>query len=325
MKIRLIKEKDNLEVEKLIRDCLIEFGGNKPGCAWEDKDLGQFYQVYQPKNKQYLVVIKDNHVVGGCGIGPLDGIEGICELQKICDIKDKMVLVIGSGDTAVLALRYLQEYEAGKIYLCSRTLAHAGNVQKEFQEIEIISYEQRYEIMKQCDIVVSATSAPHVVVKQEYYTPEKQVTFLDLATPRDIDPKLSDDAKVNLINLDTIKEISKANQSEREELCRQSNTMISKAKEETMQWLFQAPMEETIRSLQEKCTEIVEDSYSYLSRKIDFGTREQKLLKKVLNASLQRMIKEPIQELKHLETRQEQADYKKMVEQLFGIETKKGK
>lgn len=253
------------------------------------------------------------------------GYIGICELQKICDIKDKMVLVIGSGDTAVLALRYLQEYEAGKIYLCSRTLAHAGNVQKEFQEIEIISYEQRYEIMKQCDIVVSATSAPHVVVKQEYYTPEKQVTFLDLATPRDIDPKLSDDSKVNLINLDTIKEISKANQSEREELCRQSNTMISKAKEETMQWLFQAPMEETIRSLQEKCTEIVEDSYSYLSRKIDFGTREQKLLKKVLNASLQRMIKEPIQELKHLETRQEQADYKKMVEQLFGIETKKGK
>lgn len=30
------------------------------------------------------------------------------------------------------------------------------------------------------------------------------------------------------------------------------------------------------------------------------------------------MIKEPIQELKHLETRQEQADYKKMVEQLLG-------
>ena len=76
-------------------------------------------------------------------------------------------MVIGSGDTAVLALRYLYEYEAGKIYLCSRTLAHAGNVQKEFEEIEIISYEQRYEVMKRCDIVVSATSAPHVVVKEE--------------------------------------------------------------------------------------------------------------------------------------------------------------
>ena len=37
------------------------------------------------------------------------------------------------------------------------------------------------------------------------------------------------------------------------------------------------------------------------------------------------MLTTQIQELKHLETRQEQADYKKMVEQLFGIETKKGK
>lgn len=252
------------------------------------------------------------------------GYIGILEVEKTCMIKGKTILVIGSGDTAVLALRYLYEYEAGKIYLCSRTLAHAGNVQKEFQEIEIISYEQRYEIMKQCDIVVSATSAPHVVVKEECFTPEKSVTFLDLATPRDIDPKLSDEPKVNLINLDTIKEISKANQSEREELCRESFTMIEKEKEETIKWLFQVPMEETIRSLQEKCTEIVEDSYSYLSRKMDLGTREQKLLKKVLNASLQRMIKEPIQELKHLETRKEQADYKKMVEQLFGIDTKKG-
>lgn len=252
------------------------------------------------------------------------GYIGILELEKICGIKGKTILMIGSGDTAILALRYLYEYEAGMIYLCSRTLAHAGNVQKEFQEIKIISYDQRYEIMKQCDIVVSATSAPHVVVKKEDFMPEKSITFLDLAAPRDIDSKLSDDPKVNLINLDTINEISKANQSEREELCRQSFTMIDQGKEETINWLFQAPMEETIRSLQEKCTEIVEDSYSYLSRKMDLGTREEKLLRKVLNASLQRMIKEPIQELKHLETRQEQADYKKMVEQLFGIETKKG-
>ncbi|UTY40211.1 GNAT family N-acetyltransferase [Allocoprobacillus halotolerans] len=88
MLIRQIKEKDNLEVEKLIRDCLIEFGGNRPGCAWEDKDLGRFYQVYQPDNRQYLVVIKDGHVVGGCGIGPVVGKQGICELQKMYCYKE---------------------------------------------------------------------------------------------------------------------------------------------------------------------------------------------------------------------------------------------
>lgn len=83
MKIRLIEEKDNQEVEDLIRTCLIEFHADKPGCAWEDPDLGCFYQIYQPQNRQYLVVEKDGHIVGGCGIGPVEGFDGVCELQKM--------------------------------------------------------------------------------------------------------------------------------------------------------------------------------------------------------------------------------------------------
>jgi putative acetyltransferase len=38
--IREIEEMDNEQVESLIRTCLIEFGGNKPGCAWSDPNLG---------------------------------------------------------------------------------------------------------------------------------------------------------------------------------------------------------------------------------------------------------------------------------------------
>ena len=112
MLIRKIEEKDNLEVEKLIRDCLIEFGGNKPGCAWEDKDLGRFFEVYQPENRQYLVIEKDGHVVGGCGIGPIEGKAGICELQKMYCYKE----VRGTGiaqqlldQSLAFAKRYYQQ------------------------------------------------------------------------------------------------------------------------------------------------------------------------------------------------------------------------
>ena len=83
MLIRLIEEKDNQEVEQLIRTCLLEFNANKPGCAWEDPNLGQFFQVYQPMNMQYLVVENEGHIVGGCGIGPVDGKDDVCELQKM--------------------------------------------------------------------------------------------------------------------------------------------------------------------------------------------------------------------------------------------------
>ena len=87
MLIREIEEKDNEQVESLIRTCLIEFGANKPGCAWEDPNLGCFYQVYQNEKSKYWVVEENNKIVAGCGIGPLTNTENICELQKMYSLK----------------------------------------------------------------------------------------------------------------------------------------------------------------------------------------------------------------------------------------------
>ena len=78
-------------------------------------------------------------------------------------------------------------------------------------------------------------------------------------------------------------------------------------------------MDSTIESLQQRCGAIAEDSFAYLDRKMQLGAREQKLLKKVLNASLQRLMREPIRELKRLDTEEEQEAYKQMVRQLFQI------
>ena len=88
MLIRFIEEKDNQEVEQLIRTCLIEFNANKPGCAWEDPNLDRFYQFYEPENMQYLVLENGHHIVGGCGIGPVEGMDEICELQKMYCLKE---------------------------------------------------------------------------------------------------------------------------------------------------------------------------------------------------------------------------------------------
>ncbi|EKQ58238.1 MULTISPECIES: GNAT family N-acetyltransferase [unclassified Clostridium] len=87
MLIREIQEKDNKEVELLIRSCLIEFGVDKPGCAWSDPNLGRFYQVYQNEKSKYWVVEHNNKIVAGCGIGPLYSTTNICELQKMYALK----------------------------------------------------------------------------------------------------------------------------------------------------------------------------------------------------------------------------------------------
>lgn len=83
-KIRKIEAKDNKEVENVIRTCLIEFGANHEGTAWTDPNLGRFSEIYNTDGNKYWVAEDENgKLVGGVGIGSLDGINDVCELQKM--------------------------------------------------------------------------------------------------------------------------------------------------------------------------------------------------------------------------------------------------
>lgn len=82
--IREIQPQDNQAVENIIRACLKEYGGDREGTAWWDPDLGRFSEVYSREGCKYWVAVDEtNRVVGGSGIGPLLGEEGVCELQKM--------------------------------------------------------------------------------------------------------------------------------------------------------------------------------------------------------------------------------------------------
>lgn len=244
---------------------------------------------------------------------------GIRRLDEACGISGKRILVIGSGKTAVLALKYIYEYPAGQVTACSRTYAHAKQLREEFPDIHVISYEERYAAMEQCDIVVSATASPHLVLRREEFCPARPMTLLDLAAPRDIDTAFAEEPLVHLINLDTLQEIVQKNQKEREALLEESRGLIDIALAETSAWLVQSRMDSTIESLQQRCSLIAEDSFAYLNQKMELTPREQKLLKKVLNASLQRLLREPIRELKQLDTEEGQEEYKRVIRQLFQI------
>ncbi|MGI6046038.1 MAG: GNAT family N-acetyltransferase [Eggerthellaceae bacterium] len=82
--IREIKKEDDRDVEDIIRNCLIEVGGAKPGMAWED-DLSSFSTLYGNKPGYHYWVAEDENgsIVGGAGIAPLRDAEGVCELQRM--------------------------------------------------------------------------------------------------------------------------------------------------------------------------------------------------------------------------------------------------
>lgn len=246
------------------------------------------------------------------------GYIGIKELEHKCGILGKKILIIGSGKTAELALTYITEYGAKEVFICNRTLSHAKRLITSFPEIKVVEYENRYQVVNDCDIIISATSAPHLVIRHDKIKYNEQC-FLDLAAPRDIDVEVANQEGIELINLDDIKKIAEDNQRERIRLVELSQQLIEDAVKDTEEWLLVSHMDATIESLQQRCTEIVDDSFDYLNRKMDLSQHEQKLLQKILNASLQRLLREPIQELKKLDTKEEQEKYQEIVRNLFQI------
>jgi putative acetyltransferase len=108
--VREIKKCDDGAVEKIIRSCLIEFGANDGGTAWEDPDLCRFSEIYVDEGNKYFVAEDENgQIVGGSGIGALSAAPGVCELQKMYCLPH--VRGTGVADSLMsVCLDYAKEY-----------------------------------------------------------------------------------------------------------------------------------------------------------------------------------------------------------------------
>lgn len=94
--IRLIKESDNVELAKVIRTSLEEYGENKPGTVYTDPTTDDLYSLFQAQNSCYFVAVDQGKIIGGCGIFPTKGLpEGYGELVKL--YLDKNYRGIGLG------------------------------------------------------------------------------------------------------------------------------------------------------------------------------------------------------------------------------------
>lgn len=126
MNIRRIQMNDNSAIEQIIRNCLIEFGGNRAGLAWEDDSLHHLYEYYNhSENRAYWVVEEKGEVLGGCGIAPFGNESNICELQKMYLSPS----VRGSGISSELFITALDfaKLHYNKCYLETLQNMHAAN------------------------------------------------------------------------------------------------------------------------------------------------------------------------------------------------------
>jgi glutamyl-tRNA reductase len=125
---------------------------------------------------------------------------------------DKTVLVIGAGKMGELTLRHLRQLRPRRILVANRSLAKAESVARGCGG-RAIAWEDLDDSLARADIVLSTTGAPEPIVTAARYEqirarrPRGTVVILDIAVPRDFDPRIHDGDRTCLFNIDDLKRI----------------------------------------------------------------------------------------------------------------------
>ena len=168
--------------------------------------------------------------------------------ESIGFLSDKKVLILGVGDLAQAILYLLVKENVKNITITNRTHHKALEVQSIF-DVDVISFEHKNTAAVESDVIISATSAPHLVLKSEEIVPylhsDKKYTFLDLAVPRDIEDTIGTPENVSLFNLDDIWSVYNKNLETRDSLMNSYSYLVDKQMINLKKW-FQYYEERTI-------------------------------------------------------------------------------
>ncbi|MEG0500956.1 MAG: glutamyl-tRNA reductase [Cellulosilyticaceae bacterium] len=240
--------------------------------------------------------------------------------EKMGSLEGKSALLIGAGKMNKLALNHLYEQHIGKVYMANRTHQKVADLTNLHKELIAIEYEKRYEILQEVDILITSTASPHLIIKQaDMPNITNELYVLDIALPRDVEECVGEDPHIHLYDIDDLKEISHKNSAKRDEIAKQAEGVILESLEAFMSWMHRIKIDPTIKSLNERCEEIEQDTMNYLKRKIDLSCKEEKIIEKMLRSSLKRLIREPISNLKEIKDKQKQEESIKLLEELFGL------
>ncbi|MSQ96063.1 MAG: glutamyl-tRNA reductase [Gemmataceae bacterium] len=144
---------------------------------------------------------------------------------------DKTVLVIGAGKMGALTLKHLRELKPERILVTNRSPEKAQDIAKECGG-SAIPWDQLDDALVEADIVLSTTGAPEPIMTRRRFDgilarrSRGTMVILDIAVPRDFDPRIHDGDRACLFNVDDLKRIQEETLKERQEHVKPSEAIV---------------------------------------------------------------------------------------------------
>ncbi len=219
-------------------------------------------------------------------------------------LKGKKVMLIGAGEMAELAAEYLVGQGVASVVVANRTLARALALAKKFNG-SAVSMEELVQQLEHVDIVISSTGATGLIIhKQDVKSVmrarrNKPIFFIDIAVPRDLDPKLIDIDNVYLYDIDDLSSVVEINKSERDKEAVKAVRIVDEETLKFRKWYQGMAVTPTIRELREKVDTIARlELDRSLARMPHVNGADRKALEKMVEAISSRILHDPLIYLK---------------------------
>lgn len=242
------------------------------------------------------------------------------------DLKGRQVLLIGAGEMAELAARHLLRQGVGSIRVANRTFHRAVQMAEMFQGSPV-SYEEISGQLLEVDIVVSSTASPEYMITREQVKGSlrkrrnRPLFFIDIAVPRDVEPRVNDLDNVYVYDIDDLKGVIQINMAQRQEEAVKAERIVEEEVIKFEKWLNTLEVVPTIISLKEKAESIRQTELKRsLTSLTALSSSQLEMLEKLTLSIIEKIINDPILVLKQKAGRPTKEMYLDIARRLFKLD-----
>jgi len=201
-------------------------------------------------------------------------------------LADKRIVLCGAGEMGQETLRYLKQAGANNICVLNRNYDRAIRVAESFDATSDL-WDSLDRQMLDADLVIGTTSATEAILELETFQPihakrgHRLLLILDLAVPRDFDPRIGKLANVYLYGIDDLRNACERNQREREKEWPKAKTIIAEETHKFMQALNHRATGPVIQRLREQAHELKQDELERLINKLKLSEMNPVMVKEI--------------------------------------------
>jgi glutamyl-tRNA reductase len=242
------------------------------------------------------------------------------------DLSSKSVMLLGAGEMAELAVEHLISHNVDKIVVANRTFKNALALAQKFNG-QAVQFEERESVLKDVDIIISSTGAAEYVLTQDQVKQamkkrqHRTLFFIDIAVPRDIDPKINKVSNAYVYDIDDLTGIVETNIHQRGQETIKAERFVEEAVLSFRKWVDSLSIVPTIKAINDKMTAIVELEFNKtMSSLTHLSQGDREAVRRMTQAIATRTIHDPIQFLRNTGDHRDDSLYLNVTRQLFDLD-----